>query len=983
VADDETRLSNDDTPTVLSGVSGSSQASDSDAPTVLSFGDPIVTPSASGGRPIPIGGGPTLVDGEVFGPYTIGRLLGRGGMGEVYASRHHETGRDVALKVLRGRLNQREDRARFLREGQLAASLSHPHTVYIFGSEEIDGLPVISMQLVAGGTLRDRVVDRGPMPVAEAVDAVLDIISGLDAAESAGILHRDIKPSNCFVDADGRVKVGDFGLSIPVGARDAESKGFQGTPQYAPPEQLRGEPLDVRADIYAVGATLFYLLTGRAVFEAANIDDLVQRVKTSAPPSPQALQPKVPAALAAIVLRCLAKDRDARPASYTELARALRPFGGLAMPAPRGIRLIAGVIDALVVAAPVWLLNQTGSYQATSGNRSASVDSDPWMLIVGILYFAFCEWRWGATLGKRLLGLRVVSTSGELSWRQSLGRALIFYAPGMPLVLLAGVMGEAALADFIVTYAAAMILASVGPITLSLLLFSTMTRRNGLAAVQDLLTGSRVVQRRFAELRRAAAPAPVAADAADSPARERYGSFEVGRELGPVPGGRLRDGVDVVLRRRVWIVDAAPGTPETTTSRREVDRVGRLHWLAGSRSERENWDAFEAPPGAVVDPTPAGSPWGAVQGWLNDLAAELAACDRDGSIPRLSLDRVWIRHDGRAVLLDFPGPGVPPASNDIALTPRQLLMAVGQLALGHQGAMPMPVSAVAMLDRWARKPNMALADALSDLAAVAMSPDRVARGRRLLPLAASAVPVVLMLAAALIATSRVGGARSPENLRMLALLDAREKEADPARQRAIDTYLAGTMGDRLDNDAAWQVFLKNTNADAEMRRLRKIARGAATLHPSASETAEAAAAIQPLIEEADAGGAWGDKADDSPMTIIIALLLIGSGMSFVSGVVSVLVRPSGLIMSALGLAVLTVRGRETSRLRALWRLVIAWSPVLVYSTLLAMSTTRTAMQSMTPVLATVALLSAGVFWTMARPIRGPHDIAAGTRIGGR
>lgn len=978
MAGDETRLSNDDAPTVLSGVSGASQVSDSDAPTVLSFGDPIVT---SGGRSAPVGDGPMLLDGEVFGPYTIARQLGRGGMGEVYAARHHETGRDVALKVLRGRLNQREDRARFLREGQLAASLSHPHTVYVFGSEEIDGLPVISMQLVTGGTLRDRVVDRGPLPVAEAVDAVLDIISGLDAAESAGILHRDIKPSNCFVDADGRVKVGDFGLSIPVGARDSASSGFQGTPQYAPPEQLRGDPLDVRADIYAVGATLFYLLTGKAAFEAATIDQLVQKVKTDAPPSPQTLQPKVPAALAAVVLRCLAKDRDARPVSYSELARALRPFGGLAMPAQRGIRLFAGVIDALVVAAPVWVLNQTGPYKATSGNRSASVDPDPWMLIVGILYFAFCEWRWGATLGKRLLGLRVVSTSGELSWRQSLGRALVFYAPGMPLVLLAGVMGAQALAEFIVAHGAAMTLASVGPITLNLLLFSTMTRRNGLAAVQDLVTGSRVVQKRFAELRRAATAAPVATESSDSSSHHRYGSFEIGRELRPVPGGRLRDGVDVVLRRRVWIVESTAGTPEITQARREADRVGRLHWLAGSRSDRDNWDAFEAPPGAVVDPTPAGSPWSAVQGWLNDLVAELAACERDGSTPRLSLDRVWIRHDGRAVLLDFPGPGAATPTDDVALTPRQLLIAIGQLALGHQGAMPMPVSAVAMLDRWVRKPELSLADALSDLAAVSMSPDRVARGRRLLPLAASAVPVVLMLAAAVIATSQVGGALSPENLRMLALLDAREKESDPAMQRAIDTYLAGTMGDRLNNDATWQLFLTRNTADAEVWRLREIARAAATLHPSAPDTAAAAAAIQPLIEKADASGAWG--AGDSTMTIVIALLLIGSGMSFASGVVSALVRPSGLIMSALGLAVLTVRGRETSRLRALWRLVVAWSPVLVYSMLLAIPRTRTAMQSMLPVLVTVTLLAAGVLWTMVRPIRGPHDLAAGTRIGVR
>jgi serine/threonine protein kinase len=202
---------------------------------------------------------PQLAEGQSWGPYRIVRLLGRGGMGEVHEAEHAESGRRIALKVLRGRLQDADERARFLREGQLAASISHPHTVYIFGSEEIAGVPVISMELLPGGTMKDRVTAEGPLPPAVAVSAVLDIIGGLDAAQAAGILHRDIKPSNCFVDSDGSVKVGDFGLSISTLARDVHQQlatGFEGTPQFAAPEQLRGEPLDVRADIYAVGSVL-------------------------------------------------------------------------------------------------------------------------------------------------------------------------------------------------------------------------------------------------------------------------------------------------------------------------------------------------------------------------------------------------------------------------------------------------------------------------------------------------------------------------------------------------------------------------------------------------------------------------------------------------------------------------------------------------------------------------------------------------------
>jgi serine/threonine protein kinase len=147
-----------------------------------------------------------------FGGYRVLRLLGRGGMGAVYEAEQKETGRRVALKVLGQTIDSPEMRKRFLREGRLAASVNHPNTVYIFGTEEIEGAPVISMELVGGGTLRDRMM-RGPLAVREAVDAALQVIAGLEAAAAAGVLHRDVKPANCFVAPDGTVKVGDFGQS--------------------------------------------------------------------------------------------------------------------------------------------------------------------------------------------------------------------------------------------------------------------------------------------------------------------------------------------------------------------------------------------------------------------------------------------------------------------------------------------------------------------------------------------------------------------------------------------------------------------------------------------------------------------------------------------------------------------------------------------------------------------------------------------------
>src|SRR5215217_2966882 len=147
-----------------------------------------------------------------FGGYRVLRLLGKGGMGAVYEADHLESGRRVALKVLGQTLDTPDMRARFLREGQLAAAVRHPNVVAVLAAEEIEGTPVISMELLHDGTLKDRVSKRGPLPVTEAVDAALQIINGLESAHAVGVLHRDVKPANCFGAADGTVKVGDFGL---------------------------------------------------------------------------------------------------------------------------------------------------------------------------------------------------------------------------------------------------------------------------------------------------------------------------------------------------------------------------------------------------------------------------------------------------------------------------------------------------------------------------------------------------------------------------------------------------------------------------------------------------------------------------------------------------------------------------------------------------------------------------------------------------
>src|SRR5215831_10253888 len=258
--------------------------------------------------------------GDQFGHYRIIRILGQGGMGVVFEAQDLENGRRLALKLLNQELDSVEARKQFLREGQIAASINHPNSVYVFGTEEIGGTPIIAMELVTGGTLQDRVRQRGPLPVADAVDCMMQIVAGLDAAQRVGILHRDVKPSNCFRSEDGTAKIGDFGLSISTAIRLepalTATGAFLGTPAFCSPEQLRGEELNARSDMYSVGATLFYLLTGRTPFEGKNMVQLLATVLERAAPSPREFRSDIPEGLAKVILRCLEKQPGERFKNY-------------------------------------------------------------------------------------------------------------------------------------------------------------------------------------------------------------------------------------------------------------------------------------------------------------------------------------------------------------------------------------------------------------------------------------------------------------------------------------------------------------------------------------------------------------------------------------------------------------------------------------------------------------------------------------------
>ena len=268
-----------------------------------------------------------LATGSRVGPYEIVSPLGAGGMGEVYRARDSRLNRDVAVKVVRPALVQDAAHlARFQREAQLLAALNHPNVAQIHGVEDAGDYRAIVMELIEGPTLADRLAVAA-LPLDEVLAIARQIVEALEAAHSNGIIHRDLKPANIKVRDDGVVKVLDFGLAkafeqdSAAGASATTSPTISmhatvggiilGTAAYMSPEQARGKPVDKRADIWAFGAVLYEMLTGRRAFDADDTSDTLALVLTK-DPDWAALPPSTPPAIRRLLRRCLERDRKQR-----------------------------------------------------------------------------------------------------------------------------------------------------------------------------------------------------------------------------------------------------------------------------------------------------------------------------------------------------------------------------------------------------------------------------------------------------------------------------------------------------------------------------------------------------------------------------------------------------------------------------------------------------------------------------------------------
>lgn len=270
--------------------------------------------------------------GQVFAGYTILRVLGAGGMGTVYLATHPRLPREDALKVLPAEFaNDAEYRARFTREADLAAGLSHPHIVGVQDRGEFDGQFWISMDYVAGTDVSRLLKDQYPsgMPADEVLTIIDAVAAALDYAHELGLLHRDVKPANILLaDADGqnrRVYLADFGVArrIDDSAGLTETNVAVGTVAYAAPEQLRGDPVDGRADQYALACTAFHLLTGAPPYPDANAAVVITHHLYAPPPSPGSCKDEL-SKLDPVFMRAMAKQPSDRFATCSEFAAQLR-----------------------------------------------------------------------------------------------------------------------------------------------------------------------------------------------------------------------------------------------------------------------------------------------------------------------------------------------------------------------------------------------------------------------------------------------------------------------------------------------------------------------------------------------------------------------------------------------------------------------------------------------------------------------------------
>ena len=340
-----------------------------------------------------------LSSGTLLGPYEIQSPLGAGGMGEVYRARDTRLDRTVAVKILPSHLSSSpEAKQRFDREARTISSLSHPNVCHLYDVGSQDDTSFLVMEYLEGETLADR-LRKGPLPVEQVLKYGIEICDGLEKAHKSGVIHRDLKPANIML-TKGGAKLMDFGLAKPALPANPPSAGLTqtiatpqqplttqgmivGTFQYMAPEQLEGRDADARSDIFAFGAVLYEMVTGKRAFEGKTTASMIAAILAADPPPISSLQPLSPLALEGTVKSCLAKDPDERLQTAHDVKLQLKwiqESSSSRLPVvtrttSKSVRsmgwLVAGVMLLLLVGVAAWWLHSHQTSQAMYFNIAA------------------------------------------------------------------------------------------------------------------------------------------------------------------------------------------------------------------------------------------------------------------------------------------------------------------------------------------------------------------------------------------------------------------------------------------------------------------------------------------------------------------------------------------------------------------------------------------------------------------------------------
>lgn len=940
------------------------------------------------------------------GGFRLLRTLGRGGMGVVYEAEELASGRRVALKVLVPELSISEEAfERFRREARIAASISDSSCVFVFGAHQIEGAPAIAMELCAGETLEHRLAKREPIPIEDALRWTIEILDGLEAAHRAGVVHRDVKPSNCFITAEGRIKVGDFGLarSLDRDVQLTRSGVFLGSPLYASPEQVRGRQVDLRSDLYSVGATLYALLTARSPYLGENLGEVLARILSESPEPPSKLRKDIPRGLDKLILRAMSREAAQRFQTHAEMREALRAFlEKSSAPAGRLRRLFAFGADAYLLSLLQMPLIALWKQYDPSAIRP--FPDQPWrpysdglmlaIAAVNIAYFALAEGFFSRTIGKWITGQRVVlvgsSPHGVLL---RMLRALVWSTPGMVLMLVSFQIGDSPNAVGIGL--------AIGLVSLvgNLAMLSTMRRRNGWRGVHEFVSRTRVVAEPlpFAQLVRHKTPPATQLERSDQ-IPVQLGTYATVGRVGKTTSGEIFEASDSGLDRRVWIHRRDPGAVPLASERRSLESAIRLRWLDGFEEHGRRHEVFEAPGGARLLDCSASEgrlAWPTAHGMLSALATEV---DRDPPLC-ISLEQLWIDRAWSLRILDEPlGENVSPQR-----APLELLALAANTSLGTSrgSGIDLPPDLPLHAERTARRllgleaPFASVAEARSALAESANRPQGLtAKIRGLQLLLGSGIWIffaaISLFSTRLLVLPQARELRKSEVVlkelvagRRMSAADLQKESAAPTGDeidaqglRARSILVAALQG-RLSASGPGFTFQMSGLSEEELALVARTKEQYG--NPTSAEIDAARATVdaeRPQGEDFEYGPEI-QKFEQMQFVVPFVFSLMWAAMA----ILGALILRSGFSLRLMSLAVRDARGRRAGRLRCAWRSLLSALPFLaIYFAPFALTFTGHGTSAAIALVAAVVAHALLVAASLRTPARGWQDRLARTRL---